>query len=120
MTPPEQKGEGTPPEWAAREFCKRANLNYDSVLVMDGGQGVVMRSAVAAGGRIIKVHEDQPYPLLAEARDIVIATLKPDSHKHCHCRDEIASGKWDDGQKVRAVLAALRRGIELAKSGEVR
>ena len=104
------------PEWAGREFCRRANLDYDSVLAMDGDQGVLLRSAVRAGGAIIHVHEDQPHPLVVEAREIVIATLSSDNHKGCHCRAEINAGKWDRGQKVRSAFEGLRRGMEASKS----
>lgn len=47
---------------------------------------------------------------LLAARDIVKATLDPDSHKRCHCRDEIDAGRWDRGQKVRATIAGIRYG----------
>lgn len=52
-------------------------------------------------------------PLLVEAREIVKATLTPERHKNCNCREEIDAGDWDDRHSVRAALAALRRGMEL-------
>ena len=59
----------------------------------------------ASGVPITRVDPD-----LIAARDIVKATLDPDSHKRCHCRDEIDAGRWDRGQKVRATIAGIRYG----------
>ncbi|MEE4452892.1 hypothetical protein [Novosphingobium resinovorum] len=55
-------------------------------------------------------------PNLIAAREIVKATLKPDSHQRCNCRAEIDAGGWDGGQTVRATLAGIKRGRELAAS----
>lgn len=106
---------GLPPEWAEKEFCRRANLDRNAILAMADDAGVVLRSAVRAGGQIIAVHESEPHPLLIEARAIVAATLTPANHKGCHCRDEIAAGKWDSGQKVRIALKALATRQEKAQ-----
>lgn len=65
--------------------------------------------------RLLAELEPKIDPLLIEAREIVKTTLTPERHRRCNCRDEIDMGKWDSGQKVRAALAALRRGMELAK-----
>lgn len=46
-------------------------------------------------------------PDLPLARQIVIDTLEPENHLRCNCRDKIAAGEWDRGQKVRIALAAL-------------
>lgn len=65
----------------------------------------------------IEKHEQPPVdPLLAEAREIVKATLTPDRHMRCDRRSEIDLGQWDDGQKIRAALAALKRGIEIGQA----
>lgn len=53
-------------------------------------------------------------PDLIEARRIVKETLTPGSHQRCNCRAEIDAGGWDDVQKVRATLAGIKRGRELA------
>lgn len=53
-------------------------------------------------------------PDLIEARQIVKATLTPGSHRRCNCRAEIDAGDWDDFQKIRATLAGIKRGRELA------
>lgn len=55
-------------------------------------------------------------PDLIEAREIVKATLTEGNHKRCNCRSEIDAGEWDNGQKVRATLAGIKRGRELAAS----
>ncbi len=52
---------------------------------------------------------------LIEAREIVKATLTPENHKHCNCRQEIDSGAWDAGQKVRAAAEGIRRGRLLSQ-----
>lgn len=57
---------------------------------------------------------DRDADLLLEARQIVKATLTPDRHSRCNCREEIDAGEWDKGQKIRATLAGLHRGIEIA------
>lgn len=57
-----------------------------------------------------------PSPDLLEARNIVKATLTEQSHRGCNCRAQIDAGKWDDGHKVRATLAGIRRGRELASA----
>lgn len=57
------------PEWAMREFCDRANLNFDEAF--RGPNTVVLRSAIRAGGKLIAEHEEAPVdPLLIEAREI--------------------------------------------------
>ncbi|GEM_PF-5534024 len=53
---------------------------------------------------------------LIEAREIVKATLPQDSHRRCNCREKIEAGAWDNGQKVQAALAGIRRGRALAVS----
>ncbi|KPH65788.1 hypothetical protein ADT71_09630 [Novosphingobium sp. ST904] len=53
---------------------------------------------------------------LFEAREIVKATLAQDSHRRCNCREKINAGEWDEGQKVRAALAGIKRGRALALS----
>lgn len=59
-------------------------------------------------------------PDLVEARQVVIDTLAPENHARCNCREEIANGGWDSGQKVRASLAAIKRGRELARQDKSR
>lgn len=55
-------------------------------------------------------------PDIIEAREIVKATLKPGSHRGCNCRTDIDAGRWDDGHKVRATLAGIKRGRALART----
>ncbi|CCW15783.1 hypothetical protein EBBID32_1110 [Sphingobium indicum BiD32] len=55
-------------------------------------------------------------PDIIQAREIVKATLNPDSHKRCNCRAEIDAGQWDRGHKVRASLAGIKRGRALART----
>lgn len=52
---------------------------------------------------------------LIEAREIVKATLTPENHKTCNCREQIDAGEWDSGQKVRAAAEGLRRGRLLGR-----
>ncbi|MGU3316304.1 hypothetical protein ACLBWH_12205 [Sphingomonas sp. M6A6_1c] len=52
---------------------------------------------------------EPPDPDLPLARQIVIDTLDPESHRRCDCRDKIAAGEWDRGQKVRIALAAFAK-----------
>ena len=81
-----------------------------------GTEGQVIGSGRIAFARYIFEHEKPPVdPLLIEAREIVKSTLTESSHKRCNCRAEIDAGEWDKGQKIRASLAALHRGIELGK-----
>jgi hypothetical protein len=53
-------------------------------------------------------------PELVEARAIVKATLDPNSHARCRCRDQIDRGVWDNRHEMRIALAGIRRGKELA------
>lgn len=55
-------------------------------------------------------------PDIIEAREIVKATLAPDSHRLCNCRAEIDAGKWDGGHKVTATLAGIKRGRALSRT----
>lgn len=41
------------------------------------------------------------------ARRIVKATLRPDRHERCNCREEIDRGAWDNGHPMKAALAAI-------------
>lgn len=41
------------------------------------------------------------------AREIVKATLTPEDHRRCNCREKIDAGLWDGGQKVRAALVGI-------------
>jgi hypothetical protein len=64
---------------------------------------------------LAKHPEPKPDPLLIEAREIAKEALDPSSHSKCGCRDEIDRGEWDNKRTVKAVLAALRRGMEMAR-----
>lgn len=55
-------------------------------------------------------------PDLIEAREIVKATLDPQSHKACHCRDQIEAGEWDNVRWLIATLAGIKRGRALART----
>lgn len=55
-------------------------------------------------------------PDLIEAREIVKATLTPENHRNCICRGNIDAGYWNDGHKVRATLAGIKRGKALARA----
>jgi hypothetical protein len=64
---------------------------------------------------LVKYPEPKTDPLLIEARDIAKEALDPSSHSKCGCRDEIDRGEWDNKRTVKAALAALRRGMEMAR-----
>ncbi len=69
-----------------------------------------------AFARYIASKEEAPVdPLLIEARKIVKAGLSERSHAKCNCRKEIDAGEWDNGGKVKAALAGIKRGFQLAK-----
>lgn len=104
------------PRWAVA----RRNELVEAVFQEHGSDGLVHSDCVAlAFARYIAAHEEAPVdPMLIEAREIVKATLSERSHSKCNCRTEIDAGKWDNGHKMVATVAALRRGIELAKAGE--
>lgn len=70
----------------------------------------VLRRAKAAVDRGAATAESD----IIEARGIVKATLTPENHERCNCRQEIDAGEWDRGQKVRAALAGIQRGRVLA------
>lgn len=102
------------PQWAKERACELANAANPK-------WGFTVATTAwdnefpLAFARYIAEHEEPPVdPLLVEAREIVKETLTPENHKRCDCRGEIDRGEWDRGQKVRAALAALKRGMELA------
>jgi hypothetical protein len=105
------------PEWAKRRACELAGKPWEPRDIDVQQPSFAGHSAMLAFARYIAKHEEPPVdPLLIEAREIVKATLSPDRHSRCNCREKIAAGEWDEGQKVQASLAALRRGIELGAS----
>lgn len=103
------------PEWALREFCKRANLDYGAV--MNGAVVMVAtRSAVRVGAALIAQHEEPPVdPLLPEARKIVADRYTAQGWDNS--AELVLSGKFDGHCDVTTALAALKRGVELAKAG---
>jgi hypothetical protein len=67
--------------------------------------------------RYIAAHEEPPVdPLLVEAREIALKFALP-GRMHGIASAFVRKGAADDTDSVKAVLAALNRGIELAKSG---
>jgi hypothetical protein len=86
---------------------------------MPGGE-VYLRSAVLndladAARAIVADMPDLVDSDMLLAREIVKETLDPANHAYCDCRREIDRGEWDKGQKVRAALAALRRGKAIGR-----
>lgn len=82
-----------PPAWAGRAFCKRANLNYDTVLCMDGEQGTVLRSAVKAGALLIAAHEQPPVDPFTECIKIILGGFEGERHAQEYAdslREELA------------------------------
>ena len=103
-----------PAEWACKHAAEIVGAEYYAVEWVKPHTS--FDKAMVSFARYIEEHEDEPVdPLLVEAREIVKATLTPERHKRCNCRQEIDAGKWDDGQKVRATLAGIKRGITLTK-----
>jgi hypothetical protein len=92
------------PEWAV----KRAN-DLTSEAMKDGSWLPFGGHASAAFARYIAEHEEPPVdPLLIEAREIG-ATHCPES------ADAFRVGLRDGHSSVKAILAALKRGMELAQ-----
>ena len=98
------------PDWAlerAKELHRAA-----------GGATTPMAHAFA---RYIAAHEEAPVdPLLIEAREIVAVWLENNPNKAFRDKwtpENTRKGKLDDDATVAQALAALKRGIELAKTG---
>ena len=103
------------PQWARERACELMD-EYAPNHAWAARYNAPVR-VIESFARYISQHEQPPVdPLLIEARGIVKATLTPKNHTGCSCREDIDAGKWDNGQKVRASLAALKRGMELALS----
>lgn len=95
------------PEWAV----KRAT-DLTSEAMRDGSWLPIGGHASAAFARYIAEHEEPPVdPLLIEAREIG-ATHCPES------ADAFRDGLRDGHSSVKAILAALKRGMELGKGTE--
>ena len=104
----------TIPEWAAVRACEL--LNGPQEIAAWAPSERRLGGVVATFARYIAQHEQPPVdPDLIEAREIVKATLVPESHARCDCREKIDAGEWDRGHKVRATLAAIKRGRELER-----
>lgn len=108
------------PEWAVDRALERfpRPTFYDGSswkpAVLEGRDAHFANAVRFLAEQIARYEEPPVDPLLLEAREIVKATLT-DSHQFCDCRAKIDAGEWDTGQKVRAALAALKRGMELAQ-----
>lgn len=101
------------PEWALREFCDRAGLDYR--LVFSNMGDVPLRAAAKAGGKLIAEHEEPPVdPLLIEAREIAATHAEKQDYKKDFIAN-IRSGNWDNDDEVQVPLAALKRGIKIGK-----
>ncbi len=101
-----------PPEWAAREFCRRLGEDYTSFAAGKISSGIAR--AIRLGAGLIAEHEEQPVdPLLVEARDFLMAYKGPSLH---HDLNDYRDGDRDDSNEMRLVVTALRRGMELARA----
>lgn len=94
-----------PEAWAVELFCERANLDRAFVMKRDLNNGILIRSAIEAGARLIQQHETRPVdPDLALARQVVETTV----HWSPQTDRDIQSGKNDNTPEMRIALAALR------------
>lgn len=108
MSDPEQI-----PEWAEREFCKRTGLDHDYWFSTgEGDYGVAVRVAIREGAKLIAAHEEEPVdPLLIEARRL--------GEKYCPTANKrYETGELDGHASTKALVAALRRGIELGRASK--
>ena len=64
------------PEWASREFCRRANLIYDEVVNDSHDRATALRFAVALGAELIAQHEEPPVDPLEAALATANSVLK--------------------------------------------
>lgn len=98
------------PKWAFERAFVLANA--DGVPATDLSTWTAAINAFAA---YIAAHEEPPVdPLLIEARKLVADRFSPHANG---CRSAILAGDEDSGQAVQNALTALKRGIELAKTG---
>ncbi len=104
-----------PPDWAierAFDLCPSTAVPFGRVAVTK--ERPELFGATLAFARYIAAHEDPPVdPLRQEAIAIVLAEAVARTDNQIAA---IKSGQAGEG-KVELVLAALRRGIELAKAG---
>lgn len=110
----QQGGESLPPDWAFDRVKQILDSEY--------GAGWYMRAMPSGGAkafaRYIAEHEEAPVdPLLIEAREIVASWYEahPDKVYNSNTPEKIRSGEYDDRPETEQALAALRRGIELAR-----
>lgn len=102
------------PAWA---FKRAAELSKDEEpRIHWAGDKAAVYASMGAFARYIAEHEQPPVdPLLVEAREIV-AKYYDDEGQPNHAQ-AIRAGNWNETGLVKSALAALRRGIELAKEG---
>lgn len=107
------------PEWAIDEALKRCGVNPDQKPFSDWRDATYAR-AVRLFAAHIAEHEDPPVdPLLDEARKIAGDVMA----SHCSSGqiyssgsiNSVRTGNEDGSVFVQAALAALKRGIELAR-----
>jgi hypothetical protein len=114
------------PEWAIRralipflEAHPTTNWTSERILAeMERPRGSYGFAAlVLAYAKLIAEHEEAPVdPLLIEARKLVAARYT--GHDKDLFAEMTLSGEDDETDAVQNALAALRRGVELGKSGE--
>jgi len=100
------------PEWAV----KRAT-DLTSEAMKDGSWLPIGGHASAAFARYIAEHEEPPVdPLLIEAREIAAAAIEavPGEWSR-HPPDSYRAGEHDDEPGLKAIVTALKRGMELAR-----
>lgn len=104
------------PEWAKKRACDLANRSRPGFSPWKPKHVTPDYSALYALALHVMKHEEPPVdPLLLEARKIVA-----DSYEGLGCDetvDNVRNGAHDNGWSVTEVLKALKRGIELAKTG---
>lgn len=108
---------GDVPEWAKKRACELANADISNPIpYRESHIGSYGHSAITALALYIAQHEEPPVdPLLAEARTICADVWESRGSKVA--ASQYRAGVFDagSGPSMSIALAALRRGMELAK-----
>jgi len=103
----------TPADWVLLEAAKRSAMSGDADHLQRYHSYTGHGSFRALCDMIAKYEQEPVDPLLLEARKLVSENSRQAGHGPW--ADECLAGEHDTSRSVVVVLAALRRGMELAK-----
>lgn len=111
------------PEWAVGEVLKRCSISPDQKRFSLWRDGTYAKAVKLFAAHIAEYEEPPVDPLLVEARKIAAeAVEEAAADKGSTWRwvkpEEYRNGGKDHEPGVKAIITALKRGIELAKLGE--